>query len=287
MGWALLAELALAGLLGILLLTRLQRESDRIDRVNAELSERSASAEQATVAKSGFISTLAHEMRTPLAAISMFAEMMRGDETEPLPPTQRRRAADIATSTRHVLDLLDETLDTARIESGRLELRPERVSIAALAIEVIDGLHPLALEREVELSLEADGKLGETFVDAGRVRQVITNFLSNALKFTPSGGRVRLRVERRGDDAFEIAVDDTGVGIDPEVVGDVFTTAHRPAQALHPGDEASGFGLPVTKRLVEMMGGTVGVRSRPGEGSTFSATLPRVSAERRGPLETR
>jgi len=281
MGWALLAEVALAGLLGALLLTRLLRDFDRADRANVELSERSASAEHATEVKSGFISTLAHEMRTPLAAIGMFAEMMRTDREEPLQEGQRRRATDIAVSARHVLDLLDETLDMSRIESGRLELRPERASVAAIGIQVVDGLHPLALDRGIDLSIEADGKLGEVFVDPGRVRQVMTNFLSNALKFTPTGGRVRLRVERHGEDSFEVAVDDTGIGIDPEHAAEVFTATHRPAEPLHPGDEASGFGLAVTKRLVEAMGGSVGAQSRLGSGSTFSAVLPRVSAERR------
>ena len=227
---------------------------------------------------------MAHEMRTPLAAVALFAEMMRTDEEEPLTPNQRRRATDIASSTRHVLDLLDDTVDLARVESGRLELRPERISIAAIAIGVVDGLHPLALDRGLDLTLEADGRLGEVFLDPARVRQVMINFLSNALKFTPAEGRVRMRVEAHGEDSFAIAVDDTGVGIAADDVGDVFS-ATRKASAPPPGQETSGLGLVVTKRLVEAMGGSVSVSSRPGQGSTFTAVLPRVSAERRGRLE--
>jgi signal transduction histidine kinase len=280
LGWALLLEVLLAGLLGVLLLRRLLRDTDRVDRANVALSERSATAEHATEVKSDFISTLAHEMRTPLAAIGLFAEMMRADREEPLGDGQRRHVDDIDASARHALGLLDETLDISRIESGRLELRPERASVAAIGIEVVDGLHPLALKRGIDLSLEADGRLEQTLVDPVRVRQVMTNFLTNALKFTPSGGRVRLRVERHGDDSFEIAVDDTGVGIAAADPSDVFGTAHLPAEPLHPGDEATGFGLAVTKRLVEEMGGTVGVRSRRHQGSTFSAVLPKVAARR-------
>lgn len=283
-GLAVLAEVALGALLGILLMRRVLRDAERVDRANAELSERSTTAEHATEAKNGFISTMAHEMRTPLAAVSMFAELMRSDEREPLPPGQRRRAADIASSTRHVLDLLDDTMDLSRVESGRLELRPERVSVAATAIEVVDGMHPLALDREIELTLEADGKLGEVFLDPARVRQVMINFLSNALKFTPAHGRVRMRVERRGEGSFLIAVDDTGVGIEADAIPDVFSSVHPTIPPLHAQDATTGLGLAVTKRLVEAMGGAVGVRSRAGRGSTFTAVLPRVNAERRAGL---
>jgi signal transduction histidine kinase len=283
LGWALLLEVLLAGLLGALLLRRLLRDADRVDRANVALSERSATAEHATEAKSDFISTLAHEMRTPLAAIGLFAEMLRTDREEPLADGQRRHVDDIDTSAKHALDLLDQTLDISRIESGRLELRPERVSVAAIGIEVVDGLHPLALTRGIELTLEADGRLEHTFVDPVRVRQVMTNFLTNALKFTPTGGRVRLRVARHCEDSFEIAVDDTGIGIAAADPADVFSSGHAPAEPLHPGDEATGFGLAVTKRLVEEMGGSVSVRSRPHEGSTFAAVMPKVASRSRLP----
>jgi signal transduction histidine kinase len=222
-------------------------------------------------------------MRTPLAAIGLFAEMLRTDREEPLADGQRRHVDDIDTSAKHALDLLDQTLDISRIESGRLELRPERVSVAAIGIEVVDGLHPLALTRGIELTLEADGRLEHTFVDPVRVRQVMTNFLTNALKFTPTGGRVRMRVARNGEDSFEIAVDDTGIGIAAADPADVFGSGHVPAEPLHPGDEATGFGLVVTKRLVEEMGGSVSVRSRPHEGSTFAAVMPKVAGRSRLP----
>lgn len=282
--WAILAEVALVGLLGILLLMRVLRGAEEVDRANAELSQRSTVAEHATEAKNGFISTMAHEMRTPLAAVAMFAEMMRTDERDPLPPSQRRRAVDIASSTRHVLDLLDDSMDLSRVESGRLELRPEPVSVAAIAIEVVDGMHPLALDRGIELSLEADGKLGEVFLDPARVRQVMINFLSNALKFTPSGGRVRMRVGRNGESSLLIEVEDTGIGIEADSIARIFDSVHVTTTPLHSQDATTGLGLAVTKRLVEAMGGTVGVRSRAGDGSTFTASLPRVGVERRGVL---
>lgn len=281
-GWAVLGGFALCALLGTLLLIRVLRHADRIEQVNAELSERSAIAEHATEAKTGFISTMAHEMRTPLAAVSMFAEMMRDDEQEPLSPANRRRADDIAASTRHVLDLLDHSIDIDRVEAGRLDLRPERVSAAGTAIDVVDGMHPLAVDRGIELSVSADGRLGEVFVDPSRMRQVMINFLSNALKFTPTGGRVRLRVERQGDDSFLIAVDDTGIGISVADIGRVFRPDHATATPLHSQDGTSGLGLGVTRRLVESMGGEVTARSIEGRGSTFAAILPRMDAKRLG-----
>lgn len=275
-GWAVLGEFALCALLGALLLLRVLRDAEQVERVNAELSERSAVAEHATEAKSGFISTMAHEMRTPLAAVSMFAEMMRSDEREPLSPVQHRRATDIAASTRHVLDLLDDTTDISRVESGRLELRPERTSVAAIAIGVVDGMHPLALDRGIELSLEVDGQLGEVLLDPARIRQVMINFLSNALKFTPRGGAAKMRVDRYGSSSFLIAVEDTGVGIAAHEVAHVFSRSRPIAVPQHSQDGTSGLGLVVTKRLVEAMGGSVTVKSREGRGSTFTAVLPRV-----------
>ena len=282
--WVVLGEFALAALLGVVLLRGMLREADSVDRANVALSERSALAEHATEAKSGFISTMAHEMRTPLAAVSMFAEAMRADAEEPLSASQRRRIDDIASGTRHVLDLLDDTADIDRVEAGRLELRPERLSVAATAIGVVDVMHPLALDRRIELTLEADGKLGEVFLDPARVRQVMINFLSNALKFTPAGGRVGMRVERRGPDSFLIAVDDSGIGVPADDMEGLFDAGGPTSSPLHGGDATRGLGLTVTRRLVEAMGGEVGIESVSGLGSTFFAILPRTSADRRGAL---
>lgn len=285
MTWVVLGEFAVAAMLGILLLMRVLRDADRMDQTNAELSERSALAEHATEVKSNFISAMAHEMRTPLAAVSMFAEAMRADVDDPLSPTQRRRVADIASGTRHLLDLLDDTMDIARVEAGRLELRPERISVAATAIGVLDVMQPLALDRGIDLRLEADGKLGEVFLDPARVRQVMINFLSNALKFTPTAGRVLMRIERRGSDSFLIAVDDTGIGVAADEVDRLFGPDGPTAAPVHDQDATSGLGLAVTKRIVEVMGGEVGIESTAGQGSTFFAILPLVNAERRGGLD--
>lgn len=281
-GFAALGLLAVAALAVLGLLRRVQRDTAELATLNERLAERTSEAEEAVRAKSSFISSVAHELRTPLAAITMFAELMKRDTEDRLSPAHRRSVDDIAASANHVLALLDDTMDISRAEQGRLDLRPERISLAALAIGVVDGLHPLASQRSVRLSLEADGSIGEVYLDPARLRQVMTNFLSNALKFTPAGGRATMRVARHGPTSVAIMVEDTGLGIPPENLERVFDSMGRVTKPVRDEDETRGLGLSLTRRIVEAMGGYVGVESEPGRGSKFYAVLPRVNAERRG-----
>ena len=278
--WAALAAFAVLAATAILLLLRVGRDAERLASFSADLEQREREAQEAARAKNDFISGMAHELRTPLAAIRMFTDLMKKDENDPLSPSQVSTVEEIATSVTHLMDLLNDTMDIARVESGQLPLRPERVSAVALAIGVVDGVQPIAVQRGIELTLDADGRIGEVFIDPARLRQVLINFLSNALKFTPAGGTVAVRVSRHGPSSFVVAVEDSGIGMSEEDADRVFTASAPRARPVRDEDTTRGLGLALTRRIVEAMGGHVGVESELGVGSTFYAVLPRVNAER-------
>lgn len=279
-GWAVLAAFTVTGFAAILLVLRVNRDTEKLAAFSENLEQRQREAEESTRAKNDFISGIAHELRTPLAAIRMFTDLMRNDKVDPLSPGQMRTMDDISSSVTHLMDLLNDTMDIARVEQGKLPLRPERVSAAALAIGVVDGVQPLAVQRGLRLTLDADGRIGEVFIDPARLRQVMINFLSNALKFTPPGGSIAVRISRHGPSSFVIAVEDTGIGMSAEDADRVFTANAPNVPPVRDEDTTRGLGLALTRRIVEAMGGHVGVESELGSGSTFFAVLPRVNAER-------
>ena len=278
--WAALATFALLATAAILLVLRVSRDAERLAAFSADLEQREREALDAARAKNDFISGIAHELRTPLAAIRMFTDLMKKDENDPLSQSQTRTVDDISASVTHLMDLLNDTMDIARVETGQLPLRPERVSAVALAIGVVDGVQPIAVQRGIELTLDADGRIGEVFIDPARLRQVLINFLSNALKFTPAGGRIAVRISRHGPSSFVIAVEDTGIGMSEDDADRVFTASAPNVRPVRDEDTTRGLGLALTRRIVEAMGGHVGVESELGAGSTFYAVLPKVNAER-------
>ena len=228
-------------------------------------------AEQASMAKSEFLSRMSHELRTPLNSVLGFTQLLEMDE---LPDHQGEAVGHVMRAGRHLLNLIDEVLDIARIESGNLELLTEAVSLEDVVGEAVDLSRPLAERRGVEIALDAGHGQGPLHVLADRQRllQVLLNLLSNAVKYNRAGGRVDVSLEVADRDWVRITVADTGMGISPEDIGRVFEPFDR-LGAEHSGVEGTGVGLTVSKHLVERMGGSVGVQSRPGEGSRFTVDL--------------
>jgi PAS domain S-box-containing protein len=224
--------------------------------------------------KSELLATLSHELRTPLSAIIGFVQLLLLGRAGAVSADQRQALNDVLTSSEHLLRLIGEALDLARVELGRLELHPERVDPRQLATEVRDGLRPIADQRRVTVELEPGPSLAHAFIDPTRVKQVLYNFLANALQFTPGGGRVKLRVGLGTGHRFRLEVEDTGVGIPPEVLPTLFTAFQHlppPPEGRAPG---TGLGLALSRRIAEELGGAVGVRSEPAVGSTFWVELP-------------
>ena len=246
------------------------------ERLQAEIVERRRAEElaaQASQAKSEFLSRMSHELRTPLNAIIGFTQLIHDGRTGPVSTTQREYLGDVLVSSRHLLGLIGDLLDLARIEAGRMEFRPQLIDVRAVMTEVQDVTFPLASPRRISVDLELDPGLSTVTLDPGRLKQVLFNYVSNALKASRDGGRVTLRTCAEDAETWRLEVEDRGVGIAPEAVGRLFVEFEQlDAGRAH---EGTGLGLALTKRIVEAQGGRVGVRSLVGSGSTFFAVLPR------------
>jgi signal transduction histidine kinase/CheY-like chemotaxis protein len=260
------------------------REAERSELV-ARLVEQNRVIHAANRMKSEFLANMSHELRTPLNAILGFSEILLDGLGGPITEQQQDYLKDVLTSGRHLLSLINDVLDLAKVESGKLELLPMRVELRELAREVVDVLRGKASEKRIEVSLEVEPGLPPVIVDPGRVKQVLYNYLSNALKFTGPDGHVRVSVSREGPDYVRIEVTDDGVGIRPEDLGRLFVEFQQLDAGTSKTHGGTGLGLALSKRMIEAHGGSVGVRSAPGVGSTFHAILPRTITAVGGAVE--
>jgi signal transduction histidine kinase len=254
-----------------------QRRSDELRRKSDELEADNRRMREAARLHSEFLANMSHELRTPLNAITGFADLMHGGAVGPISDQQREFLGDILSSSHHLLALINDVLDLAKVESGRLEVVPEQVDLARLLSEVRDILRLPAAGRNIALELQPAADVGSVIVDPAKLKQIVYNYLSNALKFTPDGGRVILRAARAGD-AFRVEVEDTGIGIASEDQRHLFIAFRQLDAGATKRYQGTGLGLVLCKRLAEAHGGTVGVRSSPGAGSTFWVELPREPA---------
>jgi signal transduction histidine kinase len=243
---------------------RVNSTSDELQRVYAEL-------EAASRHKSDFLATMSHELRTPLNAIIGFSEVLREQMFGELNERQLAYVEDVLEAGRHLLSLINDVLDLAKIEAGRMELELSEVELPTVLRSAV-SLHSEAASRGgIELSLQSEPEEITVTADERRVRQVVVNLLSNAVKFTPQDGHVD--VTAGVDDGYvEIAVADTGPGIPPEDLEAIFEEFEQSADGKKA--EGTGLGLPLSRMLVELHGGRLWVDSRPGHGSTFRFTLP-------------
>ena len=246
-----------------------ERKQAQAERIGRQI------AEQANTAKSEFLSRMSHELRTPMNSILGFAQLLEMSQKEPLSSTQQSRVEQILKAGRHLLDLINQVLDISRVESGRLDISLEAVDVAAVATAVLDLAVPLATERRIRVHGEVDLKQA-TYVtaDQQRLKQVMINLLANAIKYNKEGGEVWLACESRPDGWQRISVRDTGPGIPPEQQEKLFQPFERLGAEQRDEVEGTGLGLALSKRLVELMGGRIGVESGVGAGSTFWVELP-------------
>jgi len=233
-------------------------------------------AEQASKAKSDFLSRMSHELRTPLNSVLGFSQLLEMDD---LPDHHAEAVGHIMRAGRHLLNLIDEVLDIARIESGNLELLLEPVAIRRVLGDAIDLARPLAEGRHISVvaDLELCPDSFHVLADRQRLLQVMLNLLSNAVKYNRLGGRVGVFVEAASPGLVRIIVTDTGNGIRAEDIDRVFEPFDR-LGAESTGVEGTGVGLTLSKYLVERMGGAIDVHSQPGEGTTFTVDLPTAVA---------
>ncbi|HEV2927659.1 MAG TPA: ATP-binding protein, partial [Propionibacteriaceae bacterium] len=230
-------------------------------------------AEQANQAKSEYLSRMSHELRTPLNAILGFAQLLELDE---LSEDQRKGVGYILVGGRHLLGLIDELLDIAAIEAGRLPLSLEPVAVADLIAEAVSLIRPLAAQHGILLVDQPATCHDHVLGDRQGLKQILLNLLSNAVKYNREGGRVELACEVAGE-RLQVKVIDTGAGIAPEAFERLFVPFDR-LGSERTSIEGTGLGLPLTKGLAEAMGGTLGVASTPGQGSSFWVELPRTQS---------
>jgi len=238
---------------------------------NHRLELARTAAEHANAEKSRFLSNMSHELRTPLNGILGFAQILAADK---LPATQlekQRFARNIVQSGQHLLKLVNEILDLARIEAGKVPLAMEAVDLPAVLQECRMMVTPLAAKRDISLGF---GTVPQKSLRADRTRlvQVLINLLSNAIKYNHEQGRVAVDCSPVNGSRLRISVSDTGPGLDPDQVQHIFQPFHRLGRDEE--EEGSGLGLALTRRVVEAMQGAIGVESEPGEGSTFWVELP-------------
>jgi signal transduction histidine kinase len=226
--------------------------------------------------KGEFLANMSHELRSPLNGIIGFAELMHDGKVGVVAPEHKEYLGDILTSARHLLDLINDVLDLSKVEAGKFEFRPEAVDVARVVADVRDSLGALAAESRIDMATELDPGVPRVIADPARLKQILYNYLSNALKFTAEGGHVTVRVRADGESDFRIEVEDTGIGILPEDIETLFAEFQQLDASTSKKHQGTGLGLALTRRIVEAQGGRVGVRSVYGRGSVFFAVLPRA-----------
>ena len=242
---------------------------------NEQLARALEAARSATEAKSRFLAGVSHELRTPLNGIIGFSEMMYDGKLGPITEDHKDVLSDILTSARHLLQLINDILDLSKVEAGRMEFRPESSRIDTLVFEVRDVVRPLAEKKHLKLSISVPADL-TAVIDPARFKQVLYNYLSNAVKFTPVSGRVDVRISREENSTFRLEVEDTGIGIAADEISKLFQEFQQLPNSRK-ADQGTGLGLALTRHIVEAQGGSVSVRSEPGQGSVFAAMFPLVS----------
>jgi signal transduction histidine kinase len=242
-----------------------------LNRMNDELGRLYEELEAASRHKSEFLATMSHELRTPLNAIIGFSQVLKQQMYGPLNERQADYVDDVLSSGQHLLNLINDILDLAKVEAGRMELQPSTFELPELLENAASMVRERATRQGTGLTVALDGSVGAMEGDERKVKQILFNLLSNAVKFTPSGGKVTLAA-RAADEQVVISVHDTGIGIGAEDQEKIFEEFYQVGNSRT--QEGTGLGLALTRRLVELHHGRLTVESESGIGSTFTATMP-------------
>ncbi len=250
--------------------TSLDGKVDELAQMNMQLYEMNQ-------IKSDFLANMSHELRTPLNSIIGFSDVLKGIDA--LNPKQKRYAENIQKSGRVLLEMINDILDLAKMEAGKMGVRPSEFRIEAIVSAHCDMIRSLSEEKNIDLDVDTADDLPPLFQDQSKVQQILTNLLSNAIKFTPEGGRIVVSVRKNKAGQLELAVADTGVGIAEEDRETIFEK-FRQGLSLQQGDNltreysGTGLGLSIIKELCKLLGGEVSLTSVLGQGSRFLVTLP-------------
>jgi signal transduction histidine kinase len=250
----------------------LEQRTEEAEAAREQAEDARKQAEEANRAKSNFLAVMSHELRTPLNAVLGYSDLLDAGVAGPLNETQIDHVAHIRSSARHLLELIEETLAFAKIESGREKVNLEYVGCATVMQEAADLIEPAAAERGIEFRIEMPKRARPLRTDARKLRQILVNLLSNAVKFTERG-QVTLRAEVDAD-WVTLQVEDTGIGIPREHLDHIFDRFWQVERTTTRRTGGTGLGLSVARHLARMLGGDITVESTPGHGSVFRVRLP-------------
>ncbi|NQU57934.1 MAG: PAS-domain containing protein [Rhodospirillales bacterium] len=256
-----------------------QRVEERTLKLSQEVAERKWAEEQANLAnriKSDLLANMSHELRTPLNAIIGFSESMKEETFGPVGSDKNREyLKDIHQSGQHLLELINDILDVSAIEADALELHEENVNISNIVKTSIRIIKPRADTGQITISSSIDPELPLIYVDERRAKQVLLNLLSNAVKFTPKDGQISLSAWTNDDGSLAVAIADNGIGMNEEEVNLALSSFGQVDSGLNRKYEGTGLGLPLTRGLMELHGGTLEIKSEPGSGTSVIVTFPK------------
>jgi signal transduction histidine kinase len=250
-----------------------------LSQKEAQLRQRNEQLQQANRLKSEFLANMSHELRTPLNAIIGFAELMHDGKVGPVSSDHKEYLGDVLGSARHLLQLINDVLDLSKVEAGKMEFNPEPVNLKKIINEVRQVLQSLTASKRLLVEVEVSPAVEQLIIDPAKLKQVLYNYLSNAIKFTPEQGRISVRALAEGADSFRLAVEDSGIGIRQDEIGKLFVEFQQLEAGTTKKHQGTGLGLALTKKIVEAQGGHVGVRSTPQRGSVFYVVLPRIAEQ--------
>jgi len=267
------------------MLTNLKAGEDQLRAINKSLDLKLGQLEESNVAlyesnrlKNEFLANVSHELRTPLNSILGFADLLK-DAAVTNDPKNARYLQNIISSGKHLLELITDLLDLAKIEAGRMEVRSEPLSLSDLFEGLTSIIKPLSEKKDLSIVATVGRDVPIMQTDPAKLQQVLYNFLSNAIKFSPTAGRIDVKAERFEEDNVRIAVSDQGPGIELEKQSLIFEKFRQIDGSVTRQHSGTGLGLAISKELTQLMGGSIGVMSRPNEGATFWVILPvKISA---------
>jgi two-component system sensor histidine kinase BarA len=253
---------------------KLRKTNRQLDEKIAELSERNIELFKANKIKGEFLANISHEFRTPLNAILGFAELLREKAGGPNKEKNERYAENIVAGGKRLLNMINDLLDLAKTEAGKMTLHVEPTSLAELCKGLAASFSLLTRDKKIKVRLSIDEDIPTLVTDGGKVQQILYNFVSNAVKFTEPRGRIEIRANMTDDRHVRIAVTDTGCGIAPSDKEKIFEKFRQADGSLTRGSTGSGLGLAISKELASMLAGSIGLESELGKGSTFWLEIP-------------
>ena len=264
-------------LLAIEDITERREIEDGLEKAHEELKDLAAELKRTARVKSEFLANMSHELRTPLNSINGFSEVLYDETFGPLNEKQKQYVTNVLTSGKHLLLLINQILDMAKVESGKMTLALSSLPMKSLLDEISMLVADMASKKKIQMVLEIAEDLPDIKADALKVKEILYNLLSNAIKFTPEGGEIGMRA-KKADSEIEIVVWDTGVGIAPENMEKIFEGFFRVDTPYSRVTEGTGLGLPLSKKLVELHGGKLSVKSEGlNKGASVRFTLPIIS----------